>query len=111
MDMENWPEHVVLVNLPPELQRHTELQTVIDAMHQKGDCDVVVDFSAAYIVGSPTFSRLLELRSVLRGSGHKLILYNVAPATRGVFAVAQLDRLFDFAEDESAALASLHAGG
>jgi len=111
MDTENWPEQVVLVHLPPELQRHAELQTVIDAVHQKGDCNVVVDFSAASIVGSLTFSRLLELRNVLRGSGHRLILCNVAPATRGVFAVAQLERLFEFAGDESAALATLHAGG
>ena len=105
--MENWPDNVVLVHLPRELQKHAELQTVIDAVLQKGDYDVVVDFSDADIVGSLTFSRLLELRNVLRTSGHRLILCNVAAATRGVFTVAQLDRLFDFAENASVALARL----
>jgi anti-anti-sigma factor len=109
--MENWPDNVVFVHLPRELQKHAELQAVIDAVRRKGDCDVVVDFSDADVVGSPTFSRLLELRSALRKSGHRLILCNVATATRGVFTMAQLDRLFDFAEDESVALATLHGGG
>ena len=110
MRAENWPENVVLVRLPRELQKHTELQTAIDAVSKAGNLDVVVDFSDVDIVGSPTFSRLLELRSVLRESGHRLILCHVAPATKGVFTVAQLDRLFDFAENESAALAVLHSG-
>jgi anti-anti-sigma factor len=109
--MENWPKDVVLVHLPREIQKHTELQTTIDTVSKSRDLDVVVDFSAVDMVGSPTFSRLLELRSVLRGSGHRLILCHVTPATKGVFTVAQLDRLFDFAEDESAALATLRADG
>ena len=103
MDMENWPNNVVLVHLPRELQKHAGLQTVIDAVGRKGDYDVVVDFSDADIVGSLTFSRLLELRNVLRTAGHRLILCNVSAAARGVFSIAQLDRLFDFAADASVA--------
>jgi len=110
MCVEDRRENVVLVHLPREVREHVALQTTIDTVGKKADCDVVVDFSNVDIAGSPTFSRLLELRKVLRGSGHRLILCNVAPATRDVFAVAQLDRLFDFAEDESAALAILHTG-
>jgi len=109
MRVENWPENVVLVHLPREMQKHAELQTTIDSVGKRGDSDVVVDFSEVDIVGSPTFSRLLELRSVLRESGRRLILCRVSAATRGVFTVAQLGRLFDFAEDESAALATLRA--
>jgi len=110
MRAENWPENVVLVRLPREMQKHAELQTTIDAVSRRRELDVVVDFSDVDIVGSPTFSRLLELRSVLRESRHRLVLSHVAPATKGVFSVAQLDRLFDFAENKSAALAVLHSG-
>jgi len=110
MVMENWPKDVVLVHLPHELQKHSDLRAIIDTAGRRGDCDVVVDFSNVEIVGSPTFSVLLEFRTVLQESGHKLILCNVAPAIRGVFTVSQLDDVFDFAEDESAALATLHAG-
>jgi len=110
MRVENWPKNVVLIHLPREMQKHTELQTTIDTVSKAGDLDVVVDFSDVDIVGSPTFSRLLELRSVLHQSGHRLVLSHVAAATKGVFTVAQLDRLFDFTENESAALAVLHSG-
>jgi len=111
MRIENWPENVVLVHLPHEVHRHAELQTTIDVVRKTGDSDVVVDFSGVDIVGSPTFSRLLELRSVLRQSGHRLVLCSVAPATKSVFATAELDRLFDFAENEAAALTTLRANG
>ena len=89
MRVENWPDNVLLVHLPRELQRHTELQTTIDEVGKRGVLDVVVDFSSTDIVGSLTFSRLLELRSVLRESGRKLVLCNVAPATRDAFAAAR----------------------
>jgi len=111
MCVENWPENVVLAHLPRELQKHAELQTTIDGARKTGDFDVVVDFSDVDIVGSPTFSRLLELRSVLRESGHRLVLCNVAPATKSVFAATELERLFDFAENEAAALTTLRANG
>jgi anti-anti-sigma factor len=110
MHVENWPQNVVFVHLPRDLQEHAELQATIDTVSRRNDLDVVVDFSEVDIVGSLTFSRLLELRSVLRQSGHRLILCHLAPATRGVYTVAQLDRLFEFAADESAALAALRSG-
>lgn len=106
----DWPEDVILAELPRELVRHGELQSVIDAVRGKCGCDVVVDFSNVAAVGSSTFSRLLELRSQLRQSGRKLVLCGVAPATRDVFAVAQLDRLFDFVDDRIAALRTLAVG-
>ena len=111
MVMENWPKDVVFVHLPHELQKHGDLRAIIDAAGKREDCDAVVDFSNVEIVGSPTFSVLLELRTVLQEWGHKLILCNVAPAIRGVFTVSQLDGVFEFADDESAALTILHANG
>jgi anti-anti-sigma factor len=107
MGVRDWPEDVILVELPQKLAKHEVLQSVIDVVRSRCGCDVVVDFSNVDVVGSPTFSRLLELRSLLRRSGHKLVLCGVAPATKGVFAVSQLDRLFDFVDDKSAALRTL----
>jgi anti-anti-sigma factor len=107
MGIEHCSEHLIVVDLPGDVQGHTELQTVIDTVRGRDDCDVVVDFAAVDIVGSPTFSRLLELRRLLHESGRKLMLCNVAAATRGLFAVAQLEKLFHFVEDRAAALARL----
>lgn len=74
MSIQNWSEDVILVNLPQRLEDHAELQTVVKMVREKGDCNVVIDFSAVAIVGSPTFARLLELRQMLLDSGHKLVL-------------------------------------
>lgn len=110
MRVEDWPGDVILVELPRQLPKHEGLQSAIDVVRQGGDRDVVVDFSDVDVVASPTFSRLLELRRQVRRSGNKLVLCGVASATRRVFAVAQIDRLFDFADDRFEALRVLKVG-
>lgn len=109
MGVQTWSEDVIVVDLPRELEGHNELQTVVETLRRRGDYDVVVDFSDADIVASVTFSRLLELRSLLRASGRKLVLCSVAPATKAVFTAVLLEKLFDFTENKPAALASLQA--
>lgn len=109
MGIDSSPENLIVVNLPRELEGHRdELQTVAEMVLRAGTCDVIVDFSSTDIVGSLTFSRLLELRSLLCGSGHKLVLCGVSPTAKAVFSVALLDKLFDFVEDKPTTLASLH---
>jgi len=107
MSIHRWSEDVILVDLPRELEEHSELQTAIGMVRDRGDCDVVVDFSRVDIVGGACLAGLLELRRLLNDSGHKLTLCRVAPAIKGVFTIARLDGLFEFAEDRFAALASL----
>jgi len=107
MGIQSWSEDVILVNLPQRPEDHAELQTVVKMAHEKGHCNVVIDFSDVAIVGSPTFARLLELRQVLQDSGHKLVLCGLSPATKGVFTVTRLDSVFEFVEDRFAALAGL----
>ncbi len=109
MSVQTGLDDVIVVDLPRELEGHSELQTVVETVRHTGGRDVIVDFSTVDVVGSMTFSRLLELRRVLRQMGHKLVLCSLAPQTRGVFATVQLDRLFDFVKDKTAALASLQS--
>ena len=106
MSIHGWSEDVILVDLPRELEKHSELQTVIGMVRDSGDCDVVIDFSHVDIVGGACLAGLLEIRRLLNDCGHKLTLCSVAPAIKGVFAIARLDDLFEFAEDRFAALAS-----
>jgi len=107
MSIHRWSEDVILVDLPRELEEHSELQTVIGMVRDRGNCDVVVDFSHVDVVGGACLAGLLEMRRLLNDCGHKLTLCSVAPALKGVFTIARLDDLFEFAEDRFAALASL----
>lgn len=107
MGIQNWSEDIILVDLPPEPQIAEELEAVTDIVRNRGDCDVVIDFSSTDIITSSTLSRFLKLRKMLTDCGHQLVFCNVAPATKGVFTITGLDVVFDFVDDKFIALASL----
>jgi anti-anti-sigma regulatory factor len=106
MSIYRWSEDVILVDLPEEVAKHHELQTVIARLRHGDACDVVVDFSHVRVVGGAWLAQLQKIQRLANEGGHKLTLCNVAPATRGVFTIAHLDDLFEFAEDRFTALAS-----
>jgi anti-anti-sigma factor len=107
MGIQNWSEDIILVDLPQEPNMGDELKTVIEMARDRGDCDVVVDFSNVDIVTSSSLSKMLKLRKLLADCGHRLIFCNVAPATKGIFTVTGLDGIFELADDKFVALASL----
>jgi len=47
MSVQNWSEHVVLVNLPAEPQMADDLADVAYRVRHRHDCDVVIDCSHA----------------------------------------------------------------
>jgi anti-anti-sigma factor len=107
MGIQNWSDDIVLVDLPQEPQMGDELKTVTEIVLNRGDCDVVLDFSSVDIVTSSSLSKLLKLRKLLADCEHRLVFCNVAPATKGIFTVTGLDGIFELVEDKFVALASL----
>ena len=107
MGIQNWSEDIILVDLPGEPETGDELKTVIEMVRDRGDCDVVMDFSSVDIVTSSSLSKVLKLRKLLGDCGHRLVFCSVAPATKGIFTVTGLDGIFEIAEDKFVALASL----
>lgn len=113
MGIQNLSEDVLLADLPSEeLQIGNELKSLNEMVSTRSDCDVVVDFSKVEIVTSSDISNLLALRVLLREHGRQLILCSVSVRTKGIFTVAGLDAIFEFADDKHAALAAMqHAKG
>lgn len=107
MGIQNWSEEILLVDLPQEPELGDELKTVTGMVRDRGDCDVVVDFSSVDIVTSSSLSKLLRLRKLLVDCGHRLVFCNVAPATKGIFTVTGLDGIFELVDDKFVALAGL----
>jgi anti-anti-sigma factor len=107
MGIQNWSEDVILVDLPQEPEIGDELATVTDMVRDRGNCDVVIDFSSVDIVTSSSIAKLLKLRKLLVDCGHRLVFCSVAPATRGIFTVTGLDGIFELVDDKFVALASL----
>jgi anti-anti-sigma factor len=107
MGIQNWSEDVILVDLPEEPEMGDELITVTETVRDRGNCDVVIDFSSVDIVTSSSLSKLLKLRKLLTDCGHRLVFCSVAPATKGIFTVTGLDGIFELVDDKFVALASL----
>jgi len=93
--------------LPQEPDMGEELKTVTEIVRDRGDRDVVIDFSSVDIVTSSSLSKLLKLRKLSADCGHQLVFCNVAAATKGILTVTGLDGIFEFADDKFVALASL----
>jgi anti-anti-sigma regulatory factor len=104
--IQRWSEDVILVDLPQNLTKHGELQAVTAMLRAGCVCDVVVDFSRVQVVGGTLLTQLQKIKRLVHEGGHKLILCDVTPAMRGVFTIAHIDGLFEFADDRFTALAS-----
>ncbi len=107
MGIQNWSDDIILVDLPQEPEMADELKTVIEMVRDRGNCDVVIDFSSVDIVTSSSLSKLLKLRKLLADCAHRLVFCNVAAATKGIFTVTGLDGVFELVDDKFVALASL----
>ena len=111
MGIQNWSEEIILVDLPQEPEMGDEIKTVTEIVRDRGDCEVVMDFSSVDIVTSSSLSKLLKLRKLLADCGHRLIFCSVAAATKGIFTVTGLDGIFEITDDKFVALASLQMVG
>ena len=105
MGIKNLSKDVLLVELSskgPKIAH--ELKVVNETVSKKGNHDVIIDFSRVEIINSLNISNLLILHNLLQNSGHRLIFCNVATVTKCIFVVAGLDKVFDFSDDQPAAL-------
>jgi anti-anti-sigma factor len=107
MGIQNWSEDIVLVDMPLEPEMGEELKTITQIIRDRGDCEVVIDFSRVDIITSSSLSKLLRLKKLVSDCGHRLVFCNVAPATKGIFTVTGLDGIFEIVDDKFVALASL----
>ncbi len=107
MGIQNWSENIVLVDLPKEPEMGDELKKVTEIVRDRGDCDVVLDFSSVHIITSSSLAKLLKLRKLLADCEHKLVLCAVVSSTKGIFIVTGLDEIFEIVVDKFVALASL----
>lgn len=106
MGIQTFSEDILLIDLPfKEPQIGDELKSLNEIIGAGGDCDVIVDFSKVEIITSSNISNLLALRALLREHGRQLILCSVSAPTKGIFTVAGLDAVFEFARDKYDALA------
>lgn len=103
MAIQNWSEDIILADLHREPQLAGELQTVTDIVNDRGDCDVILDFSNVDIITSSSLAKLLKLRQLLVDCGHRLIFCSINSFTKSAFKITGLDGIFELVDDRFAA--------
>lgn len=105
MGIQDWSEDVILVELPAEPQTGKQLRETIQVVRDRGDCDVVVDFSQVDIITSDSLAQLVRLRKLMADCRRQLTLCHVGAATKGIFSVTGLDEIFTVVDERFDVLA------
>ena len=85
------------ITCPPEPCLSKRLSELVDFM-PKEIVILLVDFSNVGIVTGSSISKLLKLRKVLERRNGQIVLCNVTPQTKGIFAITELEKVFKFSD-------------
>ena len=108
MPIDNWSDNVLLVELADDPQFTDDLTAVQEAVEERDDLDVVLNFQEVTFLNSSNIAKLLKLRkAVVMSNKRKLHLCAISIHVWGVFLVTGLDKIFDVYDDVATGLASL----
>ena len=108
MAIQEWSERIWVAQLADEPAFSEDMTTLREqADHQGPMPDIVLDLSAVTYVGSSQLAQLLRLRKAVIDHETRLRLAGPPDPVWAVFLTTGLDKVFDFAEDVSTALADL----
>ena len=97
----------VLHVVPGRTPEHGEVEQLGEALERPGGGPrVIVELSALDFMSSAFIARLVALNKRIRAAGGKLVLCGLHPFVREAFHDSRLERIFEIADDEKAALAS-----
>ena len=106
MPIEKWSDQVQVVRLLDDPQFTDDLQLLQDQLQKFGG-SAVLDFSAVKYINSSNISRLLRVRKQMITADLKLILCGISTQLWGTFLTTGLDKVFEFSDNVTTALATL----
>lgn len=109
MRTERLSDDILLVVLSKEPQLRNQLAELNETFGKASPCNVIIDLCLVEIITSSSISNLMILHNLLSERGRKLVLCNVALATKGVFTTVGLENLFHFAADRASAAALIES--
>ncbi len=107
MALHDLTESVLLVTLPQEPDRSSELETAARLTTPRASRHVIVDFTRVETMSSVTICGLIILNRLLSTAGRQLVLCSVSPSIMAIFRRVGLSRLLQFVADKTAAQESL----
>jgi len=109
MAIQEWSDDIIVADLGDDPQFTDELAALMDKLEVDAK-NVVLNFAAVGFVNSSNIAQLLRLRKQMITNDKKLVLCDVNTQVWGVLLVTGLDKIFEYTNDVSTALAILQLG-
>ncbi|MBX3355357.1 MAG: STAS domain-containing protein [Phycisphaeraceae bacterium] len=107
MPLTEWSDEILLVELAEEPIFSEEMGNLASRLEHGEARHVVLDLRNVITLNSSNLAQLLRLRKKVLSLGKRLRLCGVRDTVWSVLLVTGLDKVFDFNEDVTAALASM----
>lgn len=113
MAIQEWSDTILIAELSDEPLFSEEFDGLLNQFEESKDGikNIVIDLKSVTYLNSSNIAQLLRLRKMLAASKHRMRICSVNDTVWSVFLVTGLDKLFDFTDDISTALASLQIKG
>jgi len=109
MPIEDWSDEITIATVGDEPAFSEDMANLLQRLEERGDStpDVVLDLASVSYLNSSNIAQMLRLRKRLNTGGRNMRICSVDDQVWGVLMITGLDKIFDFTDDVSTALASL----
>lgn len=107
MSIESWSDNILVAELQDDPAFSDDLSALIDQVDEDGNVAVVLNFAGVNYVNSSNIAKLLKLRKKLINDRRRLVLCEITTNVWGLFLVTGLDKVFEFTDTVSSALATV----
>lgn len=109
MSIEDWSDDITILELSDEPAFSEDMAALMQRLDEQGDMvpDVIINLSGVSYLNSSNIAQMLRLRKRLNTAGRNMRICAVDDQVWGVLMITGLDKIFDFTDDVTTALASL----
>ena len=109
MPIEAWSDEITIAELADEPAFSEDMASLMQKLDANADSipDMIVNLSSVTYLNSSNIAQMLRLRKKLNTAGRNMRICAVEDQVWGVLMITGLDKIFDFTDDVTTALASL----
>lgn len=107
MTIEPWSESILVGELQNDPQFTDDIAALLEEVEKRSDVSVVLNFAGVTFINSSNISKLLKLRKCLITNKRRLLLVGIETTVWSLFLMMGLDKVFEFVDSTSTALAAL----
>ena len=108
MPINEWSDEILIAELNDEPQFSEDITALMRQLEESEQVpDVIVNLQSVTYLNSSNIAQLLKLRKTVSAANRRLRVCSVDDQVWGVLLITGLDKIFDFTDDVTTALASL----